>query len=346
MAFREEEDRLTLLKQAIKNKQPARCYIFYGQEAYLRSYWLGRLTKLLVDPTTEAFNFHRYNAENFSAQELADSLQSPPMMADYSFVLVEDVDLFKRNEEERTLLSTALAEIPEDCVLVLLYETVEYKPDKRMKALSDALSKAVAVEFRTPSERELATWIARHFKSCGKSASVETCRYLAQITGGDMTLLAAEIDKIAAYTQNEEVTRTEIDAVTEPVLEAVVFDLSDAVAAGRFDLALGKLETLLQMQEKPPAILGAIGSQLRRTLTAKTLLRAGKGKDELGALCGVRGYAAQKTMEFARRMPDRFCEQAVLLCLETDVQMKTSYDDPERLLELLIARLAQEARRA
>ena len=31
--------------------------------------------------------------------------------------------------------------------------------------------------------------------------------------------------------------------------------------------------------------------------------------------------------------------------METDYQMKTSFDDPQRLLELLILRLAQEARR-
>ena len=32
------------------------------------------------------------------------------------------------------------------------------------------------------------------------------------------------------------------------------------------------------------------------------------------------------------------------LVLETDYQMKTSFDEQERLLELLILRLAQEAR--
>ena len=33
-----------------------------------------------------------------------------------------------------------------------------------------------------------------------------------------------------------------------------------------------------------------------------------------------------------------------MLCCEADRQMKTSYDDPARILELLILQLAEEAR--
>ena len=36
---------------------------------------------------------------------------------------------------------------------------------------------------------------------------------------------------------------------------------------------------------------------------------------------------------------------AAELVLETDSRMKTSFDDPQRLLEMLILQLAQEARR-
>ena len=50
-------------------------------------------------------------------------------------------------------------------------------------------------------------------------------------------------------------------------------------------------------------------------------------------------------MEAARRFTPAFCKAAAELVLETDNAMKTSFDDPERLLELLILRLAQEARR-
>ena len=49
-------------------------------------------------------------------------------------------------------------------------------------------------------------------------------------------------------------------------------------------------------------------------------------------------------MEAARRFSSAFCQKAANLVLETDYQIKTSFDEPERLLEVLILRLAQEAR--
>ena len=47
----------------------------------------------------------------------------------------------------------------------------------------------------------------------------------------------------------------------------------------------------------------------------------------------------------ARRFSPDFCRKAAELVLETDYKMKTSFDDQDRLLELLILQLAQEARR-
>ena len=50
-------------------------------------------------------------------------------------------------------------------------------------------------------------------------------------------------------------------------------------------------------------------------------------------------------MEAARRFRPEFCDKAAELVMETDYNMKTSFDEPERLLELLVLQLAQDARR-
>ena len=130
----------------------------------------------------------------------------------------------------------------------------------------------------------------------------------------------------------------------EPVLDAVVFELTDAIAAGRYDRALQTLRVLLQMQQEPIPILGAVGSQLRRASAARILASAGRGPDALMRMYGLSSYPAQKAFDFARRVPERFFDAALSLCAETDWQMKTSFDTPEALLELLVLRLAQEAK--
>ena len=92
-------------------------------------------------------------------------------------------------------------------------------------------------------------------------------------------------------------------------------------------------------------ILGAIGGHFRRLATARTLLDNGKNVPELMRLCGMADYPARKAISAASRFSARFYARAAEFVLESDRQMKTSFDDPERLLELLILQLAQEARR-
>ena len=55
-------------------------------------------------------------------------------------------------------------------------------------------------------------------------------------------------------------------------------------------------------------------------------------------------YTAKKTMEAAKHFSHSFCARAVEMVLETDRKMKTSVDDSERLLEVLIIQLALEAK--
>ncbi|MBQ8835102.1 MAG: DNA polymerase III subunit delta [Oscillospiraceae bacterium] len=337
-------DGLQELKAALKRKELGRLYFFHGEETFLLSHYLGQMKKQLLDPLTESFNFHRFNNETFDIRDFADAVENLPMMAEATFVQVDDIDLFKLNEGDRNKMAEILSDIPDYCTVVFTYLTTPWKPDKRLKKLWEAVEGGSIVEFAKQDQRDLIAWVTRHFAAHKKRISTDLCAYLIDITGGTMTALSGEIDKICAYSGAEEIKKTDIDAVTEPVLDAVVFQMTDLLSAGRYDQALLKLQTLLKMQQEPLAILGAVGGHFRRIGTARTLLDNGRNSSELQKLCGIPDYPARKTMEAARRFRPEFCKKAAELVLETDYKMKTSFDDSERLLELLILRLAQEAR--
>ena len=333
------------LKQALKNKNLGRLYFFHGEETFLLHHYLGQMKKQLLDPLTESFNFHRLDNETFDIRSFADAVENLPMMAEHTLVQVDDIDLFKLGEADRTKMTEILSDIPDYCTIVFTYLTVSWKPDKRLKKLWEAVDKnANVVEFAKQDQRDLVAWITRHFAARSKRISNDLCVYLIDITGGTMTALAGEIDKICAYSGADEIRKSDIDAVTEPVLDAVVFQMTDLLSAGRYDQALNKLQQLLKMQQEPLAILGAVGGHFRRLGAARTLLDRGKSAYDLQKLYGIPDYPARKTMEAARRFSADFCRKAAQLVLETDYQMKTSFDDSQRLLELLILQLAQEAR--
>ncbi len=335
------------LKQNIRSKELGRLYVFHGEETFLLNHYLGQMRKLLLDELTESFNFNRLTNETFDIQAFADAVEALPMMAEATFVQVDDVDLFKLPEGERTKIGEILLDIPEYCTVLFTYETVAWKPDKRYKKLWEAIeNNGLIVEFAKQDQRDLTAWIGKHFAAHKKRITPDLCLYLIEITGGTMTALSGEIDKICAYSGAEEIKRSDIDAVTEPVLDAVVFQMTDLLSAGRYDQAFRKLQQLLKMQQEPIAILGAVGGHFRRISTARTLMDNGRNASELQKLCApMPDFAARKTMEAARRFRPEFCRTAANLILETDYKMKTSFDDQDRLLELLILQLAQEALR-
>jgi len=337
---------LQLLKQALKNKELGRLYIFHGEEVFLLQHYLGQMKSKLLDPLTESFNYHRLTNETFDIRTFADAVENLPMMAEATFVQVDDVDPFKMNEGDRTKMVEILSDIPDYCTVVFTYVTAPWKPDKRLKKLWEAIEgNGEIVEFAKQDQRDLIAWVTRHFAAHGKRISTDLCAYLIDITGGTMTALSGEIDKISAYSGSDQIKKTDIDAVTEPVLDAVVFQMTELLSAGRYPEALIKLQTLLKMQEEPIKILGAVGGHFRRIGTARTLLDNGRSASDLQKLCApMPDFAARKTMEAARRFTPAFCATAATLILETDYKMKTSFDDNERLLELLILQLSQEAR--
>lgn len=326
------------LKTDLKQKSLGRFYIIYGEEDYLCRHYYAQLRKQLLDELTEDFNFHRITSENFSLQLLSECVEALPMMAERSLIQLDEVDLFSLNDRDTEFLTNILQDLPEYCCLVMTY--VDFKPDKRKKLYKTLETHAILAEFAYQSETELKPWIVRHFRASGKNIAADLCNYLLGQCGNSMTRLHTEIEKICAYSGAETIVKADIDAVVEPTLDAVVFQLTDALAERKFDLAIERLHIMFKMRTEPIPIVAAIGSQMRRLRAAKLL----QNPQELATVCSIAPYAANKTMTQARRFSERFCERAVLLCRDTDYKLKSSYDDSERLVEMLILELAQEAR--
>lgn len=336
---------LQQLKEEIRQQEPGRLYFFYGEEVFLLNHYLKQLQKVIIDPLTESFNFHKLTTETFDIRTFADCVENLPMMAERTMVVVDEIDIFKLNEADRERMVDVISDIPDYCTVVFTYETTPFKPDKRLKKLWEAVDKhGTLVEFQKQSQRDLVNWISRHFAAAGKRITPDLCVYLMDITGGTMTVLAGEISKIAAYSGADEICKSDIDAVVEPVLDAVVFQMTDLMSSGEYGGALLKLHQLLKMQEEPIGILSVIGAHFRRLSVAKTLLDNGRTAADLMQICHLSDYPARKTMSAAGHFSTRFYKRAAELVLESDVRLKTSFDDADRILEVLILQLAQEAK--
>lgn len=341
-----ENTGLQTLKQHVKSGDFAPLYFFYGEERYLQEHYLSVLKKKLVSGPMEEFNYRRLTAETFSIPELRDAVEALPMMAEYTMVQVDDCNPFSLDEAGRNALIEIFSDLPDTCCVVFYFDTVEYRPDGKMKKLAAAVEEnATLVEFKKQSPTELAEWITRHFRALEKNITPDLCQHLIFLTGGDMTTLHSEILKVAAYSRTANISRQEIDTVVEPVLTAVLFDITDALAEKNYDKSLLRLQEVLQSKEEPIVILSAIGGHFRKLLAAKTVTAAGKGADSLKGILGTNSdFYCGKIMSQSRKVTEAFCEKAILLCYEADQKLKLSYGEGEQVLEVLLLTLAQEER--
>lgn len=328
------------LKRELAAESIGRLYIFHGEETYLRDHCVKEMREKLLTGGLDEFNHHVLPAKDFTIQRLRELVDAMPMMSERTLVEVYDYDIYKGDKET---LAELLSDLPDYVCLIFIYDVIPYKPDNRVKLAKLIKETGREVNFPRQGPDGLITWIQRRFKALGHEISAEDARYLVFLCGDLMNGLITEIGKIGAYAKAERVTRQDIDTVATPQLDAVVFQLTDAISMGNFDKAFSVMSDLLHMQETPIGLLAMLGWQLRRLYTARLAIENGKGAKWLMELWGISwASTAEKLLRSARRFSLAWCRRAVIRCEETDLAMKSTGADAGELLTGLLLELAEK----
>ena len=331
------------LRATLQSGGPANVYIFFGEETYLMQQAVEQLRALLVPAGFEEFNYHRLTGKGLTVQELTEAVEAMPMMSQSTFVTVTDMDVFKLDEAQRTALVSLLEDFPEYCTLVFLYRQLPYKKDGKLKKLTAAIAAhTTEIEFAPQGRQKLQKWVRRRFAAFDKELDDNAIDHLLFTCGSLMDGLVPEINKIAAYAKGKRVTVADIDAVADPVLDARIFDMTNAVTARDYDRAATVLAELFRMQTEPIAILAVLGRELRQLYTARLALDGKKDAvwvKELWRMTSA--YPATKLMEAARSVSRPWCRDAVRRCQTLDRRMKSERNlDAEGALKLFLMELA------
>lgn len=324
------------LKKDLSAGTLGRLYVLHGEEAYLRDYYLGRMREQLVGEGMTEFNLHTIDGKEFTVDLLEQTVDCLPMMSERTMVLVNDYDLSQGGDESRERLAALLGQLPDYCCVVFVYDLIPYKLDARTKLALSIKEHGSVVEFARQGQGDLADWVHRRFKALGKEIDSEQARYLIFLCGDLMNGLIGEIEKVGAFAKGIRITKEDIDAVATPQLDAVAWQMTNAIGVGDFDRAAQVLGDLLQMQEPALRILAAIGKNLRQLYSARILMEQHGTAGDLAQLWGMKPYPAQKLMDSARRFSLPWCRKAVELCARTDLMLKDSREEREVMTDFLL----------
>ena len=336
---RDEKFNYNASVSALRAEGPAGLYLIWGPEDYLADRFFDEIKKLCITSEADDFSYRRLSERDFSALTLKEAIDSVPFLSERSLVEVRGIDINKLRESEE--ICGILADIPDYCTVVFM-APIGFEPDKRLKLYKTIQKCGREICVTAQSGDILIKWIIRRFAAEGKGIELNAVQRLINVSGDLMNGLIPEINKVASYTKGDRVTEADVDAVAHHIPEAVVFDMTEALAKGENNAAMRLLgELLADKNNEPTMILAIVGGQMRKMYAARVAIDNGLTKDYLMKTLGLRyDFIANRLLAASRRFSTEQIRSAVELCADTDYAMKSSKTEPVELLKECVMRIA------
>lgn len=225
--------------RAIKRGELAPVYYLTGAEDVLKDELVGLITEQALDVGNRDFNFDVRTAADLGGESLHALVETPPMLAERRVVVVRNLEQWRRNAKVWSVLEAYLEHPSPSTVLVLVLGAGE-KPQSRVT------SRAVTVEVRPLNPDRLRRWVSTRAEGVGIVLDEDAATHLLEAVGADLSLLALELEKLAAATRSDgAVTATEVAALVGVRRGETPHDWVRAVLARDVTRAVGMLDVVL-----------------------------------------------------------------------------------------------------
>lgn len=324
----------------LKNRlrlDPAGAYMFFGEEEYLKEYYLGRFRELVNKGGFGDFNYSRFDFEGRSLAELEDEISFVPMGSELRLVEVRSLKPQKLSDKDAQRLLEILRGVGKDLILIIYCADGEFVCDKASlkKKFPHQLAEALtAVNFTRLSEAALVSWITKGFNSMGLDSTDRAARALVRACLSDMLRMRGEIDKLAAYLRSRDRKRLEEEDVRLLVHgdpDAKVYELTDAVLERNAAGAANALEELRALRTEPIWIISA----LAKAIYSASAASSGDGESAAASL-GMADWQLRSYREKGRAYDRKYFAAAMDMCLECDRKLKSSGLDADALTDGLV----------
>lgn len=327
--------------QSIKSGQLSSVYLFSGPEEWIKQEALEALRAQLLPPGLEQLN--DITLEGVTAQQIIDASETMPMMCDRRIVTVRDwapllPGKSKNEEEEAERLVKWLDNPPDTCVTVFYLRS---EPDGRKKAATSLKKKGIPVVFDYLTDSELSKWATKRLKPLGKKISASAINTLVFMAGKDLTRLAGEIDKLAAYIEDRtEITENDVKEIVSASLEYNIFELLNRLLEGNMAEAQRTTNSLLQSGQTSIGILAMLSRQLRQLAHVRYASDAREPLQRTQELLKLNPYAAKKIAQQCKARPAEVFRALYEQCVQMDYDIKSGRLRDSVALDSILLKIA------
>ncbi|MDR1522971.1 MAG: DNA polymerase III subunit delta [Endomicrobium sp.] len=327
--------RIADFNKLISSKKIFPVYLFTGEETYFLDTCLKAIEKVV---NVDNLNREIFYAQEVSAQDILNALQTLPFLSEKRLIIVKGVDKIKVSDV--TPLSSYLLNIVETSVLVLLYNG-NYKKEtitKRKELISNCIfsKNCVSVECRKLYENEVKGFIKNEFGFRKKSISYDTILKMLNNNGTDLLSIVNEIEKVCLFVgeKRKEINQEDLDLISGYTKELNIYSLSSCIESKDLKKALFILNKLLIQGEEPVMILSAISSSIRKMLNAKSMLEEhSMPVDQVASNLKIHSFYSSAFFSNLKKHSTKKLKEVLKKNLEADIAIKTGLLDISFALE-------------
>lgn len=337
---------------AALRQAPSPIYVLLGDDDDARDRALARLEEALLGGGLASLNRDVLRAGEEDASRAFTLVRTLPMMGPRRVVVIREVEE-ARSEVLQRLAEYAQAPSAEASLLVAgrkwptprgAAADTDHDEDGPAttggadwgRRAEGAVKRGGGVVWRFSRESADPVQVAREAaEEAGCSLGHREARLLIELVGADPGALRLEVAKAASWMETPgPISQEALREVCSLLAEAVIWDLTDAIAARRPDVAMVTAHRLLEDGEAPQRLVAMVAWQLRQLLALQHVLRGGEG-------AAVR-MAPQKRAAAERSLRERPLDPVQVLgrLAEANRLMNSSRAGDRRVLEWLILDLA------
>ena len=333
------------LKRQIKDKNMSNCYLFYGNEAYLKQFYAEKICKTFVTPGSETFSLRKYDGKENTLDDVLEGASSMPFMSEYCVVIARDFSLDALNSDDKDKLISFLENLPDTSITIFWMDSIEVLPkNSKWKWVVDKFDEcATIVDFQQPTGKNLLKLLCAYASKQGCMMNENTASYLVENVGDGLNTLFNEIQKAANFAgQGNEITRECIDSVAVRSLEAKIFDLSKLVLSHNPQGALELLHLLMLQKAEPIDVFGVILMSFVDIYRVKVSTSGGEGILYPAKIFDYRNkdFRLKNADRFAKNISMEQLRECFDCFTESDKALKSTAQNGELILEKLIVKIS------
>lgn len=311
------------LKQELEEKKLRNLYLFYGDEEYLKEYYIKKIIDLVPDCGLEEFN--RISISGCSDYNIYDdAFEGMPMMTDKRTLLIRDSNIFslKRSggivpptEDQKAFWEQKFSRLCGDTVVIFC----EKHTDARSVLFKAAAKAGMTVKCEFLPDEELASIAIRHAAKAGKKIDKSVALYLVSVIDPGLNNLYSELDKLINFC-DEIIYQSDVDRVVSKAMSVQIFDITDGITEKNTKKVFDVINNLKTQKESAFGVLYLIYANVEKMLHLK--LMGARNRNEAAEALGVSPWLAARYLDGAAKFSADELARLVSRVPEIDYEIK------------------------